>query len=69
MEVTFIEQMRVSFIPAIERMIEKERAHLARLKANRHLRSARAFIQRSTQDLAHYEHRLKEYRDYVRAHT
>lgn len=55
-------------IPAVERMIEREEAHLKELKEQR-ARSCYIFIDvfiaSSQKSLAHLQRRLGEYREYV----
>ncbi len=62
---TFKDQMNNEFIPAIKRMIEKEKAHLESMKKVRPKMISKVqidgFIYRSESDLNHYESRLQEY--------
>ena len=58
----FKEKLRTTFIPAIKKMVEKEKEFLAFLKkSNAPLR----FINSSQNYLDHYEKRLKQYEEYV----
>lgn len=73
---TFLEQMTNDFIPAIERMLENERMHLVSLihtkqkleKRNYvvYVEDMKPMIDKSKQMIIHFEHRLNEYREYVK---
>jgi DNA repair ATPase RecN len=71
----FIDQMKNDFIPAIERMLEKERMHLVSLLHAKqkfekrcypeYVEEIKPMIDNSKQMVVHLEKRLNEYRDYV----
>jgi len=76
---TFIEQMTKDFIPAIERMLEKERMHLVSLLHTKqklekrcyptYVEDVKPMIETSKQMVMHLEQRLSEYKEYVKTNT
>lgn len=73
---TFIEQMTNDFIPAIEKMLEKERMHLVSLLHTKqklekrcypmYVEDVKPMIERSKHMVMHLEQRLNEYKEYVK---
>ncbi len=66
---TLKEKFKDSLIPTVQRMIEKESAHLEKMQKaveeHPHILQAHQFVERSKKDLAHYKTRLKEYQEYT----
>lgn len=60
---TFKQKFELDFIPAIERMIEKERIHLDFLIKNK---AKQEFIDSSNSHLNHFKLRLSEYIEYAK---
>lgn len=69
MSASFKQKLQEAFIPCVKELISKEEAHLVWLKENRKLLRNRLlvdrFIERSTNDLAHYRMRLQQYIEYA----
>ena len=71
-DLTIQGQFIVYFIPALEKMVEKEKIHLKFLKIQlRHCKSRNSvmsitdFIETSEKYLLHYEQRIRQYKDYA----
>ena len=75
MKEEFRKQMLETFIPSVERMIEKEKEHLEFLRKSRrkmmdrkfmvNLSNVDQFISNSEANLAHYQLRLKQYKEFA----
>lgn len=72
----FIKKMKEMFIPAVERMVQKEKEHIESLRKSRRIMRDRnvshsffpqidSFIKESERMLEHYQMRLKQYKEYV----
>ena len=65
MNIDFKQQIKIKFIPAIEKMIVKETEHLATLHEY-NTDFAFMCLKRSKETLIHLKERLQQYEDYIK---